>query len=251
MTFFPAELSLGLQAILIFAAALTSILTASFGVGGGVLLLAILALILPPAAIIPVHGMVQLGSNANRALMTWRHLDFKMLLIFAPGAVLGAWIASLFLVQLPLAALQLIIAGFILFLCWGPAIPSIGLGRLGTLITAISTSFLSMFAGATGPLVMAFIKQQQQGERFRTVANFAAAMSLQHLPKAVVFGGAGFLFQQWIGLILLMIAAGAIGTWLGLKILGRMTDQRFARIIHWILTLLAMRLLWDAYQALI
>ena len=60
---------------LILTAALTSAVTAAMGAGGGVMLLAVMALVMPAAAIIPVHGMVQLGSNANRVLLTWRDVN--------------------------------------------------------------------------------------------------------------------------------------------------------------------------------
>lgn len=232
---------------LVVAATLTSAVTAALGVGGGVLLLAVMALLLPPAAVIPLHGMVQLGSNAGRALLTWRYLDWPLLLAFIPGVILGAWLASLFLVQLPMQTLQLTIAGFILFLCWGPKIPALALGRLGSFLAAVVTSFLSLFVGATGPLVAAFVKQQHAGRPLPTVANFAAAMTLQHLPKALVFGSAGFVFADWLGLLVLMIAGGALGTWLGLQFLARQSSQGFARWFNLLLTLLAVRLIWQAF----
>lgn len=232
--------------LLIVSALLTSALTAAMGIGGGVLLLAIMALAMPPAAIIPVHGMVQLGSNANRALLTIRHINLRIILWFLPGVIIGAWLASQFLVELPLPLVQLCIAGFILLLCWGPAIPKVATGRAGTLLAAALTTFISLFVGATGPLVAAFIKQQQAGERLSTVATFAAAMSLQHAPKAIVYGAAGFVFSEWLGLILLMIAAGALGTWAGLHLLKRISDQRFGRLFNLLLTLLALRLIWQA-----
>lgn len=242
----PEQLSHLESLVLIVFAGITSAVTASIGVGGGVLLLAVMALMLPPAAIIPVHGLVQFGSNFNRALMTLKDIDFKLLAAFTPGALLGAFLASIFLVELPMHILQLTIAGFILFLTWGPKIPALALGKTGTFIAALLTTFISMFAGATGPLVAAFIKQQHNDNRFRTVANFAAAMSIQHLPKALVFGVAGFVFAQWLGLIILMILSGVIGTFLGLRLLTKLSNASFGRIVNIILTLLALRLIWSA-----
>jgi uncharacterized protein len=244
----PAGLTPGWLIALVCASAVTSAITASVGIGGGVLLLAFMALIMPPAAIIPVHGMVQLGSNANRALMTIRHINLRVILWFAPGVLLGAWLGSMFLVALPMALVQLSIAGFILLLCWGPPIPKLATGSLGTMLAATLTTFLSLFVGATGPLVAAFVKQQQQGERLSTVATFAAAMSLQHLPKALVYGAAGFVFLDWIGVILLMIGAGALGTWAGLHLLRNLSDRGFGRIFNLLLTLLALRLIWTALE---
>lgn len=241
----PADVSAALALTLVLAAALTSAFTAALGIGGGVLLLAVLALTLPPAAVIPVHGVAQLGSNLGRALLTWRHIRWPTIACFAPGVLLGAALASLVLVQMPLSVLRLTIAGFILLLCWGPRIPARALGRVGTFLAAMATTFVSMFAGATGPLVAAFIRQQAD-ERFATVATFAAAMSLQHAPKAVLFGAAGFAFLDWLGLLGAMIAAGAVGTWLGLRLLKRLSERRFERLFRVVLTLLAVRLIWDA-----
>ncbi|MFA5679149.1 MAG: TSUP family transporter [Pseudomonas sp.] len=245
----PASLSPVAATGLILVSAVTSAITASLGIGGGVLLLAIMAIVIPPAAIIPMHGMVQLGSNLSRASMTLRHINLHLILWFAPGALLGAWLGSLFLIELPLAIVQLSIAGFILLLCWGPPIPAIATGAVGTLIAAALTTFISLFVGATGPLVAAFVKQQQQGERFSTVATFATAMCLQHAPKAIIYGAAGFVFAEWLGLILLMVAAGALGTWLGLRLLRRLSDRRFTLIFNILLTLLALRLVWQALIA--
>ncbi|PRB82134.1 sulfite exporter TauE/SafE family protein [Pseudomonas sp. MYb185] len=245
----PATLSPLTAAALVAVSALTSAITASLGIGGGVLLLAIMAVALPPAAIIPVHGMVQLGSNVSRAALTLRHINLRLIAWFAPGALLGAWLGSLFLVDLPLPLIQLCIAGFILLLCWGPPIPAIATGPAGTLLAAALTTFISLFVGATGPLVAAFVKQQQRGERFSTVATFASAMCLQHAPKALIYGAAGFIFADWLGLIAAMIAAGALGTWVGLRLLRRLSDHRFTLVFNTLLTLLALRLIWQAWQS--
>ena len=245
----PADLPALTSLMLIAVSALTSAVTASLGIGGGVLLLAVMAVALPPAAIIPVHGMVQLGSNISRASMTLRHINLRLILWFAPGALLGAWLGSLFLVELPLALVQLCIAAFILLLCWGPPIPRIATSAVVTLVAASITTFISLFVGATGPLVAAFVKQQQKGERFSTVATFAAAMCLQHAPKAIIYGAAGFVFADWLGLIVLMILSGAVGTWLGLRLLRRLNDRRFTLIFNLLLTLLALRLVWQALLA--
>ncbi len=45
----------------------TSLITGVIGVGGGLLLIAILPLFLPTNALIPVHGFTQIASNVSRA----------------------------------------------------------------------------------------------------------------------------------------------------------------------------------------
>ena len=55
-------------ASLCLASFLGSFITVAFGIGGGALLLALMASMLPPIALIPIHGIIQLGTNATRAL---------------------------------------------------------------------------------------------------------------------------------------------------------------------------------------
>lgn len=246
----PDSLSPVLAIGLMLASVITSMITASLGAGGGLLLLVLMALWIPPAAIIPVHGMIQLGSNLGRAILTWRHTDWQAIAAFAPGVLVGAGIGAWLLVDLPEHILQLSIAGFVLYLCWGPALPKGVFGRTGIFIASVLTSFVSLFVGASGPLVAAFIKQMHE-DRFKTVATFATAMSLQHAPKALVFGLAGFVFSEWLVFILGMILFGFAGTWIGLHLLKNIKNQHFQFIFNIVLTLLALRLLWLAGQSLV
>lgn len=241
----PATLSLDVALFLLLCSVATSMITASLGAGGGALLLVLMAIWIPPAAIIPVHGMIQLGSNAGRVTMTWRHIDWRVIAAFAPGVVAGAALGAWLLVSLPPRVWQVTIALFVLYLCWGPALPRVALGRYGILVASALTSFISLFVGASGPLVAAFIKQIHR-DRFTTIATFAMAMTLQHLPKALVFGYAGFHFLEWLPFLGAMIACGFLGTWLGLKLLSRLSNRRFHAIFNILLTLLALRLLWLA-----
>lgn len=238
-----SPLSAAINLGLVLLAALTSGVSAAVGIGGGTLLIMVMAQVMPATALIPVHGMVQLGSNGGRAVMTWRHIDRGLLAAFLPGVVLGALVAAWLLVRLPPGVLELCIAAFVLYSCWGPGWPRGWLGRGGTLLAGVLTTFLSSLVGASGPLVGAVIKQHF-GERLPRVATFAACMSFQHLTKAFIFGVAGFVFHEWLALMAAMIVAGLAGTWLGLRLLRRLSDRRFDGLFKWVLTLLALRLIW-------
>jgi uncharacterized membrane protein YfcA len=189
--------------------------------------------------------MIQLGSNSGRAVLTWRHTDWRVIAAFLPGVVIGMTLGAWLLVDLPQQVWQLTIAGFVLYLCWGPALPKAVFGTPGILIASALTSFITLFVGATGPLVASFIKQIHE-DRFRTVATFATAMCLQHAPKALVFGVAGFVFREWLVFILAMIACGFAGTWLGLHLLKSLSNRHFQQGLNLLLTLLAFRLIWQA-----
>lgn len=238
-----SPLSAGINLLLILISVFTSAFTAAVGVGGGLLLIMALAQVMPAAALIPVHGMVQTGSNVGRVALTWRHVDRKVIAAFLPGVVLGALAAAWLLVRLPAGLLELCIAAFVLYSCWGPGLPKRALGRAGVLLAGALTTLLSSLVGASGPMVAAFIKQGQ-ADRLGKVATFSVCMSAQHLTKAFVFGMAGFVFRDWLGLMLAMVASGFLGTWLGLRLLRRLSEHRFDTLFRWALTLLALRLVW-------
>ena len=239
--------NLELTLLLVFSAAGTSFITAAMGIGGGVLLLVILASVLPPAALIPVHGLVQLGSNGNRAWMTRQHIDGCMVKSFSVGALVGAFLASFVVIQLPIHLIQLCVGLFILLLIWAPKPTKQQLSPKGQFLAGAGTTFTSMFVGATGPLVASFIHRQSYDKQ-QTTATFAACMSLQHLLKMLVFSLVGFAFWQWLPLVILMIMGGAVGTWLGLRALNRIPTRYFHIAFKSVITLLAIRLLWQAFE---
>ena len=86
----PEQLSLVASLSLVIISFFTSALTAAVGIGGGVMLLAIMANLMPAAAIIPVHGVVQLGSNLGRLLTLAGLTDWRMAGWFSFGSVFGA-----------------------------------------------------------------------------------------------------------------------------------------------------------------
>lgn len=242
-------LSVSSSIALIVASFFTSLITATLGIGGGVLLLAILASSVPINVLIPVHGLVQLGSNGNRALMTARHVDRSIVAFFGIGAVLGSVLASFIVVQLPLIFIQIAVAGFILLMVWGAKPKAQELSPLGRAIAGCLTTIISMFVGATGPLVAAFVHRSVD-DKMRITATLATCMTIQHGLKAFVFLIVGFSFSQWVGVIVAMVASGALGTFVGLKMLKRVPNGAFVWLFKVVITLLAIRLLWQAFNSL-
>lgn len=235
--------------LLILLAGVTSCMTAAFGIGGGALLLAMMASLVPISALIPLHALVQLGSNGNRAYMTRRYIDWRMCWLFTIGAVLGAVLASWVVVQLPVVVIEIAVALFILFLVWGtqPKVQELSSG--GQILSGAFTTFISMFVGATGPLVAGFIHRHGY-EKLSIIGTMAACMTVQHGLKIFVFSSIGFAFWEWLPLTLLMILSGSLGTWIGLKLLNRIPAERFLWIFKLVVTLMAVKLLWDGLAQL-
>lgn len=241
----PAGLGMADALLIMCTNVIASALTSALGIGGGTLLIAVMAGSVPPLAIVPVHGLAQLGNNLDRAWMTRQHLDRPALLAFGLGAVGGALLIAPLVVALPPRLLQLLIAGFVLYLVWGPRLPGALVSPRGLVLVGALTTAVSMFVGATGPLVAAFV-HRLHAERLRTVATFAACMSAQHGLKALTFIGLGFSFTDWLPLLGVILLAGLFGNWLGLRLLHRLPEAAFRTGFKVLVTVLALRLLWQA-----
>ncbi|UZE97045.1 sulfite exporter TauE/SafE family protein [Alkalimarinus alittae] len=244
MTDWFADLSNISVAVLLISSFLGSFITASLGVGGGAFLIAVMAGIVPPLALIPLHGIVQLGSNGSRAVLTRKHIDKRVILFFALGALLASGSAILLLDAVGTDFIPPLIAVFILWLCWGP-MPELGLGKkpIPLFIGGWLTTMATMVVGATGPLVSAWLGRTGV-DRWVYTANFSSCMTLQHLLKIAVFGLAGFAFTQWIPLLILMIIMGFIGTKVGLKVLGKLPEKHFKFLFKVLLSILAIKILF-------
>lgn len=228
-------------ALLLACSFLGSLMTAAVGVGGGAFLLMVMTTLVPPLALIPLHGIVQMGSNVNRAILTRHHIQPCIVGFFAIGAILAA-LAAVYLLDRVINAqwIPLLVSVFILWLCWGP-MPEFRFGRTspGLVLGGLFTTLITALVGATGPLVSAWLGRSGI-DRWTYTANFAACMSLQHGLKILIFGLAGFVYTPWIPLLIAMIAAGFMGTKVGLKLLGRIPEQRFKVLFRWLLTVLAL-----------
>lgn len=246
----PSGMEPWVAALLVVASCFTSAITASFGVGGGIVMLALMGLFVPVASLIPVHGAVQLGSNTGRA---WHQRAFVRMDVATPfiaGSVVGAILGVFLVVQLPDALLKLVLAGFILVLTWAK-IPGIErLSKAGLAVASVAIALLSMMVGATGPLVAVIFARFFENDRKALIATSAVSLTTQHLLKIVVFGIAGFAFWEWVPLVAAMILSGFVGTVYGTALLERMPEETFRKWFRIGITILACNLLWNGLTAL-
>lgn len=235
----PLGLTPGIALIFIVASFFTSALTAAFGLGGGVALLALMGAFMPVASLIPVHGLVQLGSNSGRAFVLRRDIVWPALAPFLGGAVIGAFAGTLIVIQLPDAPMKLALGAFILFVIWIKLPPFDALGRHAVAIAGVFVAFLSMLFGASGPLMAAFF-ERAFSERRQMVATGGAAMVAVHSLKTVAFALAGFAFAPFAALIAAMIVSGYLGTRLGARLLAAMPERVFRIGLKGLITVMAL-----------
>lgn len=246
MEFLPPDISLLSGLILVAVAFLGSAITAGLGIGGGLTFITVLASLVPAAAVIPIHGVVQLGSNVGRAAVQRAHIDWPIAGYFSMGCLVGAVVGGNLVVNLPENVLKVVLALFIIYTIWGPT--RFGMPKAGPVILAVTggiSSFVTMFIGATGPFVISVLAPRLPDRR-RLIGTHSACMIMQHSLKLLVFGLLGFSFGPWVPLLAAMIGAGFFGTLLGSRILHWAPEALFRKALKVILTVLAANLLLSA-----
>jgi uncharacterized membrane protein YfcA len=240
----PTGVDLTLALVLVGLSFVTSMITATFSLGDGLLMVAVLALVFPPAVVVPVHGAVQLGSNAGRALVQRAHIQWHLIVWISLGAVLGVIVGGQFANALPEQLFTLIIGCFVLITAWLPQPRIVGENRVVQFIGGAVISALSMVVGPTGPLIATFIKGL--ADRRQLVATHAMLMTVQNLLKVVTFTALGFAFAAYLPLVAAMIIAGFGGTAVGSHILLKVPENVFRVGFKVVLTIVALDLIRGA-----
>ena len=244
--YLPAEIS-NLTAILMIAVSmLCSFISAAAGIGGGLMMLAFLSALLPPMYLIPIHGIIQFGSNFFRATLSFKQISKQAVIPFALGCLIGSTTGGFIFTNLPTNYLKFGIAFFILWSVFGtvPAIKSKLLFPIGFLV-----SLISMLFGASGFIMVAVVKSMKLPP-VNHVATHGAMMTFQHLIKCIVFGIFGFSFASYAPLVLAMIISGFFGTLIGKKFLISKGQYYFKTVLNLFLIFAAILLLVSAIQSM-
>lgn len=248
-TLLPDGLSAIEAAVVVISSFFTSALTASFGLGGGLALLAIMGAAMPPAAVIPVHGVAQLGSNASRLFLQRNSVIWPIVLWFMSGSLLGSIVGARIYVEIPEALLQALIGAFVLATVYGPKPKGFAPGKKTYFATGAASAVLSMFVGATGPIAAAMVGAARL-DKLKTVATHAGAMTAQHLLKSIAFGFVGFAYFDWAAIIAAVVIAGFLGAAAGTRLLRDMPEQKFRKGFTLVLTFFGCYLIGTALLGL-
>tara|TARA_B100001173_G_scaffold269102_1_gene245798 strand:+ start:1230 stop:1976 length:747 start_codon:yes stop_codon:yes gene_type:complete len=243
--------------ILIISAFITSSISAVLGMGGGIILLGIMAIIIPNGyMVIALHGIIQLISNTTRTFIFRKYLKKKLIKQFLIGALIGAGFSAIIIFLLikffEVSSASEIKVDFLkpligIFIIWylflkGPKKEK----KSKSFIKVGSISGLaSIFVGATGPLIAPFFLNSNLSKE-NIIANKAACQMITHLTKIPLFI---FFFNvnyiEEYKLLFPLILAVFIGTNFGKKILNMIPEKLFIRLFKITLFIIAIKLIFS------
>ena len=103
-------------------------------------------------------------------------------------------------------------------------------------------SGLSMVVGSTGPLSMTLLIKDY-GDKDKVVATQAALMTMTHIFKIVTFISFGFVFSDYIVLVVCMVAGSVAGSYAGTAYRRKIDSKKFARLLKILLSILALKMI--------
>ena len=221
---------------------LTSTIAAIVGVGGGMMLIAILPSFLPINALIPVHGLTQMTSNLSRAVFGYKDVQYEVIPKFLLGSFLGIGIFASILSFISLEYVPLFIGVYILLSLWSEKFNEKIKRYESYFLAGFFQTGLSIVVGATGPLTMTLLLKDYKNKD-KVVATSAALMSLSHILKVFVFMYFGFVFFDYIGIIIAMVIGAIAGSWVGTKLRNIIDGKKFTIILKVLLTTLAIKVI--------
>lgn len=228
------ELTLG------FISLCTSVITGVIGIGGGLLLIAILPSFLPLNALIPIHGLNQIVSNVSRAYFGYKDIQFQVIPPFLIGSLVGVGVFAYGLTMLSLTYIPLFIGIYILLSLWSQDFNDILMKYENYYVIGFFQTGLSVVVGTTGQLSMTKLLKEFK-DKDKVVATSAILMSITHLLKIIVFVYFGFVFYNYLSIIVTMIIGSVLGSYIGTTLRRKINGKKLIFALKLLLSMLAVR----------
>jgi uncharacterized membrane protein YfcA len=241
---YPIQMN-GLETfILLIAALVTSGISAVLGMAGGVTLISLMAVLLPAAHVVPLHGVIQLASNSTRTMAMWRYVRWRFVFAYAPLMLIGVWLATMLWSGEKMDYFRPAIGALVLlFLFWRRRVPRLKNMPLWIYpFVGLVIGFATIFVGATGPLGAPFFYRDEFSKE-EVIGTHAVCMGWGHALKIPAFISLGFDFGAYWQLLVGLILCVICGTLLGRHVLFRISTKTFRMAFETILGLIALYLI--------
>lgn len=220
----------------------TSTVAGIVGIGGGMMLIAILPSFLPLNALIPVHGLTQMSSNLSRAVFGYKDIRTEVIPKFLFGSLCGISVFASIIYYISLEYVPLFIGVYILLSLWSDKFNEKIKRYESYFLAGFFQTGLSIIVGATGPLTMTLLLKDYK-HKDQVVATGAALMGITHSLKVFVFIFFGFVFSDYISILIAMIIGAVAGSYAGTQLRNKVNGKKFLLILKLLLSALAIKLI--------
>ena len=215
------------------AAFVLAMVSAVAGFGGGVLLLPVFTALFGLRVAVPMLTLTQLTSNVSRVWLNRHEIRWRLVAWFALGAVPLAIAGGLLLAHAPLTALKRGLGVFLIaVVVWRhlrptprrPSDPAFA-------VVGAASGLGSALLGSVGPLTAPFFLAYGL-TRAAYIGTEAASAVTMHLSKIAAYGAGDLLTRQVLLYGVALTPATLAGTWVGKRIVGRISDRAFVVLVE-------------------
>lgn len=230
---------------------ITSFISGVFGMAGGILLMGFLLYFLPVGTSMVLHGYIQFISNFNRSLQIRQHIYWKSMLPFLLGLATAIALFTGLSIQLEKKYVYYLLGILPLFGFLPRSLAFDFAKKPHAYLCGFSSLSMQLMSGVNGPLLDVFFIRTNLS-RHQIVATKAFTQSISHVLKVLYFillGGVGLsditVLPVWF--YIACIPVSIIGTYMGIKVLNRMSDKSFLAYTRWILLIIGCYYLYQGY----
>lgn len=228
--------------VLVAGSFLAAVANAAFSAGGALITLAVTSMVLPVSAVVPIHSALLFGSSSMRAVLFRDYIQWRIAGPFLMGSVVGAFLGARIFFELADKLVATAIAVLMLVAIWLPQIrwrPKI---KQAWLLTGFAHTLLSTLF-AYGAILQGVILHTGLDRR-QVIGTVGGALAGMGLFKISGYALNGFDYTPYLTVIGVAVLLSFVGTWLGRKLVDRMSERFFRLAFRVLVTVTALRLVY-------
>ena len=223
-----------------------SIVSAVFGFGTALVVLALGSHVLPIKETIALATVLFTATTISKSILFSRHIDWKVVAIMSVASLPFAYFGAFMLSYVPAQLLKRLV-GLMVLIYLGMAVcklfPKIRIGTFGLIAGSAAYGFLSGLLGS-GNLIKAILFREMNITKEAFVGAMAATSILANLAKLTAYTQSGLISTDLNWPIVGLIIAGTSAAFLGRTILRGISIEQFERWVQVVLAVSALGLLF-------
>jgi len=220
-------------------ALLAGLITAAFGVGAGVFLTPLLSLFIAPKMVVALLAPMMLFSDITSLVMHWRKWNIKYILILTPGILMGVLAGSYFLAwasptltKISIGIIAITFSTYQIIRLKKPDLltriqPGDGAGAIISFIAGITSAIAH-----SGGIVVTIYLVTKNLSKTTFVATLVSILFFCDLLKLITFWKLDIINTSLLVSGLELIPALLLGSWLGARLLKKLTYTQFILYVN-------------------
>jgi uncharacterized protein len=241
------------EIILLSSSFVTSFISGIFGMAGGIILMGVLLMMLPVSGAMILHGYLQFISNSNRTIQIYKNIYWQSMTVYLLGVAIALGLFLSVQIVLPKHIVYFILGCLPIFTFFPKKWALDFSYKPHAFLCGFSTSGLQFLSGVNGPLLDVFFIKTNLN-RFQIVATKAFTQTISHMVKVAYFLYVGqsltSLYELPAWFYALCIPVSIYGTYLGIKVLNKMSDKSFLQYTRWILCVVGVIYIYKGFASL-